>query len=235
MAGFPPAAVLLLAIGADPAPLLLDPEGALAAAREDARAAPLRAAEADLLAGDADAALADLADAGSTPRRLRLEADAHVALHDHAAAALLEGLARHPGWAQHARRQQATMAAADAQQDSVRLGSLLFALALGLLVLAGARELLVVRIETVVAGIGAAAMMLILAELSKPLMSVGGVLAVAGLALVHAGTAAVRRTAAPPRVRAMVATSMVLGFSGAVWAVFTQISLGGVFALLATA
>ena len=193
---------------------------------------PLADAEARLLAGDPNGALALLAGAGSTPRRLRLEADARVALQDRDAVVLLDALEKHPGWDQHARRQKSLISEAEDRKDRVRLGSILFALTLGLLILAGARELLIVRIETLVAGIALAVALLIWGELSKPLMTVAGVVALAGLALVHAGTAAVRRTAAPPRVRVMVAASMVLGLLGAVWAVGTQIRWGGLFELL---
>jgi hypothetical protein len=214
-----PAVAVLLALAANPAP----------------DESPLTAAEAKLLDGDAKAALALLAGAGSTPRRLRLEADARVALGDRDAPSYLEALAKHPGWEQHAMRQTMLLEEEKARQDRVRLGSILFALTLGLLILTGARELLVVRIEVLVAGIGAAAALLIWAELSKPLMTVAGVVAMAGVALVHAGTAAVRRTAAEPRVRAMIAASMLLGFAGAVWAVGTQIGWGGLVLVLSSA
>jgi hypothetical protein len=197
--------------------------------------ATLRDAEAQLLSGDPRAALSTLAGAGTTPRRLRLEVDAHVALNDRDALPLIDALARHSGWEPHAALQRARLEETWVRQDRVRLGTILFALTLGLLILTGARELLAVRIETIVAGIVGALVLLLLGALSEPLMSVGGVVVVAGLALVHAGTAAVRRTAAPPRVRAMIAASMVLGLAGVLWAVGLQIGLGGLFAVLARA
>jgi hypothetical protein len=195
----------------------------------------LTAAEAELLEGDPHAALRLLAGAGSTARRLRLEADAYVALRDRGAVQYLESLKRHPGWEQHAGRQLMLLEEEKQRQDRVRLGSILFALTLGLLILTGARELLAMRIETVVAGIGAVAALLIWSQLSEPLMTVAGLVALAGVALVHAGTAAVRRSAAPSRVRVMVAASMLLGFTGAVWAVGAQIGWGGLFLVLARA
>ena len=197
--------------------------------------ATLRDAEAELLSGDPNEALKILAGAGTTPRRLRLEVDAHVALQDREALPLLDALARHPGWWSHANHQRTQLQEASARQDRVRLGTILFALTLGLLILAGARELLVVRIETVVAGIVSAASLLLLSALSDPRRTGAGVVVVGGLALVPAGTAAVRRTAAPPRVRALIAASMLLGFAGVLWAVATQIGLGGLFGVLAKA
>jgi hypothetical protein len=197
--------------------------------------ASLLDAEAALLSGDPQRALKILAGAGSTPRRLRLEVDAHVALQDREALTLLDALARHPEWTSHANHQRLQLEESAARQDRVRLGTILFALTLGLLILAGARELLVVRIETIVAGIVSATSLLLLSALSEALMTVAGVVVVAGLALVHAGTAAVRRTAAPPRIRALIAASMLLGFAGVLWAVAAQIGLGGLFGVLAKA
>lgn len=238
MATFAPGTALLISLAAAPEPappLLLDASRAIAYAEATASDAPLRSAEALLLAGDASSALVTLAGAGATARRLRLEADAHVALQDRQATALIAALSRHAGWEQHSRRLTTALEVANDRRDRVRLGSILFALTLGLLILAGARELLRVRIETAVAGIAAVGSLLLLSKLSESLMTIGGVVTVAGVALVHAGTAAVRRTAAAPRVRAMIAASMLLGFIGAAWAVFTQIGLGGLLAILSRA
>lgn len=235
MPGGAPAAAVFAWLAAVPPspPLLLDPAGALIAAKESSAEAPLWAAEAQLLAGDPKVALATLAGAGATARRLRLEVDARVALQDRQALPLIEALAGHDGWEQHAARQRAAMEAKERRQQWVRLGSMLFALTLGLLILTGARELLALRIETAVVGIGAALVLALVSQLSKPLMAVAGVACMAGVALVHAGTAAVRRTAAPPRIRLMIAASMLLGFGGVCWAVGAQIGLGGILSLLA--
>lgn len=215
-------------------PVLLAPLKARSAAREAASSRPLWAAELLLLSGDPAGArsVLDKAPPSDSPRRLRLLADIDVALQDRRAEAALEALATRPGWGQHAALQTGRLDRARTSETVVRLGTLLFAACLGLLVLGGARELLRVGPDTLIAGAGLAVALLVLSSVSKPLMTVVGLVGVGGLALVHAGVSTVRRTAAGPRVRTMIAVMMLLGFLGALMAVGAEVGLARLLALV---
>lgn len=225
---------MLAAAVPDAPPVLLEPAKARSVAHEATASHPLWAAEVLLLAGDPAGARAvlDRAPPSDSPRRLRLEADIGVALEDRRAEPVLAALGRHPGWEQHAARQSGRLDDARTAENVVRLGTLLFAGCLGLLVLGGARELLRISRDTLLAGAALAVGLLVLASVSKPLMTVIGVVGVGGLALVHAGVSTVRRTAAAPRARTMIAVMMLLGFLGALFAVGTQLGVARLLALV---
>lgn len=222
--------MLLVLLVAQPA-VLLDPEAARAHARSP-EAQPLGAAEAFILAGDPAPALEILATEAPTARRLRLEADAYVALHDPRLEEALAPLDADPAWAQHAAWARGSFLADEARASAARTGTICFALCLALLLLGAGKELVRIGPDGIVLGVVWLACVAFLGQISKPLMVLAGVIGGATLALAHAGTAMVRRSAAGPRGRVIVATVVLLGSGGAAFGVAYRVGLASALAPL---
>ncbi len=220
--------------------LLVDPmaayQAAMAAPKEDA----LAAAETLVLLGDrrsGQAALDVLRRSGAdddAPRRLRLALRALVALEDERA--LRRGSARladRPGWRTTARAAHQAADGLKRRRWLERTGLGMFAFALALLSIGGARALLGLRRASVVAAVAAVAAVVVIRSSvprAAPLIALagGGV-----LALAHAAAAAVDRTRPDPRGRLLVIALMGLGSGGLVAALIARLTVVGALDLLA--
>lgn len=214
------------------APVLTDPRSALQDARRlTDEGERLRAAEIELLAGDAKEAIRTLADfrpsgEGEAHRRVRLELDAYVVLGDaKVASERIERLAKRPEWQSHARKQRARLGSISTRGMLGQIGDVLFAGALAVLLLAAARELLRFRVETVIMLVAVVIAIALAGAAALPLGVPLGLVGLAMLALVHAAAGAVRRMAPGPKGRLFVLALAILGATGSAFAVLSRIDL----------
>lgn len=228
--------VLVLATLAAQPPVLLDPEGARQEARARAErpdATPLdrlAAAEALLLGQDPSGARALLgalppfAEPALAARATALALDTAVALGDDAAVeALALTLAEHPGWQTHAARQFSTHQTTRSQRSRALFGSILFSLALAVMMIGGARELLRPRLPTVILA-GVAALAVLGAMSVSPILGRVAMLANLGLlALAHAALSTVYRVAPAPRGRVFLAVLVLAGSGGVLLAILSPL------------
>jgi hypothetical protein len=223
-------ALVLFVVATSTAPaVLLEPEEARTHADRIAASEPLRAAEIHMLAGGAQRALEilarlppiDLAREGAedeAARRIRIEADAYLAMHDEEnAVRAMVALSRIPGWHAHGsrRRQPPPDQISPFRRALADTGVALFALSAGLLLIGAARELLRVRLETVLLAFAAAIAVLLASRTSPALAAPVGLVSFAAFVLGHAGAAAVARRLPGPRGRLLFGTLVVLGIGGA--------------------
>ncbi|MFO0727068.1 MAG: hypothetical protein U1E65_25025 [Myxococcota bacterium] len=184
-----------------------------------------RAAETELLAHDPRAAWATVERIGNEdPRTIRLALDAAVEMQDaKRALPLLEKLAQAPGWRAHAERQRWELTRTDDRRDLARLGGAMFAFALTVLLVGGGGALIrPTRTSMVLVGV-------LVADAAfsvwvSPLL--GRLLALIFLAwavLGHAAASAIRRTAAPRRMRVFVVVLLGLGMVGVSLAILAPI------------
>lgn len=184
----------------------------------------LAAAEAELLRGDPRTALDTLTRLASESeeseedraRALRLEVDARLASGDTVALerAIAE-LAARPGWEAHAARQSAALSASRFREQISKFGLAMFAFAMAIVALGGARELLRPGRETLVLA-GVAAFVIAVARMLTPSLLPGlGLLAVASTTLGHAAATAARRTEPSPKGRLLLVLTFLLGILGA--------------------
>ena len=211
------------------APLLTQP----AQARRDLASAPgLAAAEALLLAGDPQAALPALARrsppvSGTGPRFLRLQADIRLALGDRlAASSALDALEQHAGWGAHVAARRRALDATSASRSASRYGLGLFACALAVLVLAGARELLRIRVESLVMAAAVLAALALTRYAAPAWAPLVGLVYVALLSVAHATAAARRRSEPGPRGRLLLAVVAVLAAGGVLAAAVGSAPIG---------
>jgi len=209
----------LLLLGASP-PLLLEPAAALEELRPRAKEEPLAWAEAQLLLGNPRRALEALDRDPSDPRALRLELDARVRLGDRAGAERAAlALSKHEGWRMHALNTLGAVQLARDRDTSARVGLVLYACALAVLLLGGARELIRIRRESALM-IAAVLAGIALAYRAEPPLSVAFALFdLAALAAVHAGVATFHRLAPGARGRLILATLVILAIAGALGAI----------------
>lgn len=165
-------------------------------------------------------ALPPLADPGLAARAEALALDVAVAQGDDAAVArAAEALVQRPGWSTHAQRQAMSAEAARAERTWALYGSILYSLALAVLMIGGARELLRPRLATGLVALAAGVAVAGALALSPVL---GRVVALADLALValaHAAVSTLRRADPSPRGRAFLAALVVVGALGVVIAI----------------
>jgi hypothetical protein len=182
-----------------------------------AAATPLEDAEAALFAGDLAAVEIALSRAEPGPRRDRLRLDAAVLVQDFVAAPRIANeLAAAPGWQIHAARAMGHLETLRTRRWLARTGLGMFALALAMLAIGGARELLRPRLETIVGAIGLG-LALLLGRSAGPVF--GEVLALAGatlLAVLHAAFATFARTSPGARGRAVLMALVLLAAGGVV-------------------
>jgi hypothetical protein len=226
----PIAVSLLMAAGP---PVLTDPRGALEHAAHIAEnGRRLEAADIALQAGDPRLALSLIepfqpANKDEEARKLRVEVDAYVAIADHARATeRLDRLAKHDGWVTHGQRQRYYLNMGRTRGRIADAGLLVYALALGWLVLVGSRELLRVYKETLVfAAVSVVAVALFAVSGAAVFSNVAALAAIGVLALVHASAAAMRRLAPSPRWRLILLVFLILGSLGAVATVIARMDL----------
>lgn len=214
-------------------PVLLAPDEARAAALRSLTDAPqtdiaarLGAAEVLLLGRsprEARAvleALPPITDAALAARAEALALDVAVAQGDDAAVArAAEALARRPGWSTHAQRQAMTSEVARTERTWALYGSILYSLALAVLMIGGARELLRPRLPTALVALVAAAAVAGTLALSPVLGRVVMLADLALVALAHAAVSTLRRADPSPRGRAFLAALVVVGALGVVIAI----------------
>jgi len=212
--------------------VLLDPE----AARQDVAQwaststsgpARLRAAETLFFARDvagARAILDGIGDDVDPARKKRLALDLAVLVSDiPVAQRAVLALSKHDGWDNHARRQAFALTAIPRDAVIATFGRVLLALALGILLLGGAKELLVPRKPTLILA-GAAAIAALLAAWVSPVLAQLVILVdLAALVLAHAGLATIHRVGPSPKGRVFLAVLVLLGSAGAVLAVLAPI------------
>ncbi len=192
-------------------------------ARSEAQAlGSLAGAEALLLLGDPRVALEKLGDAAppdpsKSARFLRLQADVRAALGDRRAAeGALAALREDPRWEAHAQRRSAVLEAGSPKRAIARYGLGLFACALAVLVLGGARELLRIRREGLVLGIAVLGALGLAGRGDPRIAPAFGLVSVAVLSIGHAVSAARRRVDPSPRGRLLLAVVALLAVLGVV-------------------
>ncbi|MBI4821144.1 MAG: hypothetical protein HY791_33095 [Deltaproteobacteria bacterium] len=213
---------LLMAACVDRPPVLLDPIGARASVVASP-CDPMQDAETVLLAGDPGQALKLLARAPEGPRKVRLMLDGQLA--DRGllkARATAEVLAQFPGWLVHASRQAGMIERADQVETWTRIGTTMFALSLMMLSLAGLRELLKLRKESLVVLVGIL-LSLGFSRLGGPATPLGLPLVVVSWgALGHAAVATAYRVEPGGRGRALLIALLATGMLGSSIAVLAQ-------------
>ncbi len=225
-------ALVVLATMAAEVPVLLEPEAARreASARAAAPGADVRtllsAAETLWLARDARGArtivdgLPPIQDPALAARAYALALDTSVALADQEAVERYTvQLGRHPGWTNHAGRQAMTHEGTRVFRTAAMFGSILFSLALAVMMIGGARELLRPRVPTLVLAGVAAVSVLAVASFSPVLARVVMLADLGLLALAHAAISTVHRVAPAPRGRVFLAALVLLGALGIVLAI----------------
>lgn len=219
--------------------VLQDPQSALEHIGSVREAAPLRAAEIQLLAQDPRGCLKTVQAKVQSPkleerpvRWLRLEADCLAALGEPLTAKLrLDALEKRPGWRKHAQQTRARLQQRVSQVRWARGGLILFAFAMALLLLSGARELLRPSAEFFVFAGAAALACVLVFWVSPPLGVLSGILGVATMGLVHGASAGIRRTAAGPRARVLMVTLVLLGVLGVGLGIVAQLGVPTIVAL----
>lgn len=222
--------------------VLVDPGAARRNALADADRAPLRAAETLVLVGDAQTALEVLRRAKEggraphvEPRAIRIQIEALTTLRDERALrAAATRLGAHEAWQARADRARDDAERLRWHRLIERLGLSLFAFALAILGINGARALIAVRWPTVwmaVVSVGATT----LVESTAPRL--GSVVALVGgglLVLTHAAAATVDRVRPDARGRLLACALVLTGAAGLVVGVGARLSAPGLFALLAS-
>lgn len=226
-------ALVMLAAWAGEVPVLLEPEAARREASARAAAATatdvrtrMSAAEALWLARDARAAraiveaLPPIEDPALSARAFALALDTSVAMGDQdAVERYVVGLGRHPGWTNHAGRQAGSHEIARGLRTTALFGSILFSLALAVMMIGGARELLRPRAPTLVLAAIAGASVLAVATFSPVLARVVMLADLGILALAHAALSTVHRVAPAPRGRVFLAMLVLAGTTGVILAI----------------
>lgn len=227
-------------------PVLLAPDEARAAALRSLTDAPrtdiaarLAATEVLLLGRsprEARAALQGLPPIDDPALAARAEAlalDIAVAEGDDAAVTrAAEALVRRPGWSTHAQRQALTAEAQRSDRTWALYGSILYSLALAVLMIGGARELLRPRLPTVGVALAAAVAAAGALALSPVLGRVVLLADLALLALAHAAVSTLRRADPSPRGRAFLSALVVVGALGVIIAIVAPLPWAFVLAEL---
>ena len=194
------------------------------------------AAEALVLLGDGQGALDVLRRSSvdrDDPRIVRLEVDALEVLRDeHALRAAALRLKAYSGWEPWADRAFGTAGSLKRWRLVERVGLGLFALALALLGIGGARSLLAVRWPSVWMALVTVAAVAVMRQGVPRAMPIVALIGVGFVAVVHAASAAVDRTRPDARGRLLTVALMLLATGGLSVSVVARVSLTNLMALI---
>ena len=217
--------------------LVVDPTGARRAALAAPKKDALWAAETLVLIGDGQGALDVLRHASvdqGSPRTIRLVADALGLLGDERAlrAAAIR-LQQHGAW--RTRAEAATTTAVRIKRTRLveRIGLGLFALALALLGLGGARALLQLRWPTMWMAVFTLGAVLLIRSVVPRAVPLFALLGVGFATLVHAGASTADRTRPDARGRTLIVALILLGAVGLVLGTTASLSMSGLLAVIA--